>query len=94
MKTVGKGIREVRKAADDLRRSTGIDELLRDEDLRNPLRGIDQDRPATLPAYKLSAADLERETPREGVDAAQARVAAEQEARVAATEGTPGAGIG
>jgi sec-independent protein translocase protein TatB len=94
MKTVGKGLREVRKAADDLRRSTGIDELLRDEDLRNPLRGIDQDRPATVPSYKLSAADLERENPREGVDAAQARAAAEQEARVAASEGTPGAGLG
>ena len=33
MKTVGKGMRDVRRAADDLRRSTGIDELLRDEEL-------------------------------------------------------------
>ena len=79
MKTVGKGIRDVRRAAEDLRRSTGIDELLRDEDLRNPLRDIDK------PPYKLTAFDRERENPREGVDVAYARVAAEAEARVAQT---------
>lgn len=83
MKTVGKGLRDVRRAAEDLRRSTGIDELLRDEDLRNPLR----DRPATNPEsvapYKLSAADKERELPREGIDAVHARVQAEADARVA-----------
>ena len=98
MKTVGKGLRDVRRAAEDLRRSTGIDELLRDEDLRNPLR----DRPATNPEsaapYKLSAADKERELPREGIDAAHARVQAEADARVAqgggllppSTPGLPG----
>jgi sec-independent protein translocase protein TatB len=80
MKTVGKGLRDVRRAADDLRRSTGIDELMRDEDLRNPLR--------EPPPRSLSAAELERETPREGVDVEQARVVAEQTARV---EQTPSA---
>jgi sec-independent protein translocase protein TatB len=90
MKTVGKGIREVRKAADDLRRSTGIDDLMRDEDLRNPLRGIDQDRPASTP-YKLTPGDLARENPREGIDAEFARLEAEREARVAAQDAVPGA---
>jgi sec-independent protein translocase protein TatB len=79
MKTVGKGIRDMRRAADDLRRSTGIDELLADEDLRNPLRDID--KPAV---YQLNARDREMEMPREGVDVAHARVTAEAEARVAA----------
>jgi len=88
MKTVGKGIRDVRRAAEDLRRSTGIDELLRDEDLRNPLR----DREATPPkpaTYQLGAADFERELPREGIDTAHDRVAAENDARVVATGSLP-----
>jgi sec-independent protein translocase protein TatB len=74
MKTVGKGMRDVRRAADDLRRSTGIDELLRDEELRNPLR--------EPPPRPLSASDLERESPREGVDTEHARVQAEHSQRV------------
>jgi sec-independent protein translocase protein TatB len=86
MKTVGKGIREIRKAADDLRRSTGIDDMMRDEDLRNPLRGLDQERPASVP-YKLTAGDLSRESPREGIDAEFARQDAEREARVAQSPG-------
>jgi sec-independent protein translocase protein TatB len=90
MKTVGKGIREVRRAADDLRRSTGIDEILSDNDLRNPLRGIDQAPPQNTP-YQLTANDLVRENPREGIDSEHARMAAEREARVAATEGMPNA---
>jgi sec-independent protein translocase protein TatB len=80
MKTVGKGIRDVKRAAEDLRRSTGIDELMRDEDLRNPLRERERESAA---AYKLTPADKERECPREGIDAAHARVQAESEARVA-----------
>lgn len=79
MKTVGKGLRDMRRAAEDLRRSTGIDELLADEDLRNPLRDIEK------PPYQLTASDRERETPREGVDAAHARVVAEAAMRVAHT---------
>jgi sec-independent protein translocase protein TatB len=74
MKTVGKGMRDVRRAADDLRRSTGIDELMRDEELRNPLR--------EPPPRPLSAAELERESPREGVDGEHARVLAERKLRV------------
>jgi sec-independent protein translocase protein TatB len=79
MKTLGKGLRDVRRAAEDLRRSTGIDELMADEDLRNPLRDIDK------PAYVFSGADRERELPREGVDVAHARVVADAAARVAHT---------
>lgn len=86
MKTLGKGLRDVRRAAEDLRRSTGIDELLADEDLRNPLRDID--KPAS---YQLSGADRERESPREGVDVAHARVLHESAARVAHTPAPEGA---
>ena len=86
MKTVGKGIRDVRRAAEDLRRSTGIDELLRDEDLRNPLRDRTPEKPAP---YRLGAADFERELPRDGLDAAHERVRVEDDARVAATGALP-----
>lgn len=37
MKTIGKGMRDVRRTTNELRRSTGIDELLEDDDLRDPL---------------------------------------------------------
>lgn len=84
MKTVGKGMRDVRRAADDLRRSTGIDELLRDEQLRNPLK-MDPPRRA------LTAAELERESPREGVDVEEARAQTEIAARVEQTK-APGDG--
>jgi sec-independent protein translocase protein TatB len=68
MKTVGKGMREVKRASNELRRSTGIDELLRDEEIRNPLKSTPP--PAR---YTLRAADRERENPREGIDTAHAR---------------------
>ena len=84
MKTVGKGMRDVRRAADDLRRSTGIDELMRDEDLRNPLR--------EPPPRSLTAAELEREIPREGIDVEQERVAGELAARVEQGANEPGHG--
>jgi hypothetical protein len=54
---------------------------MRDEDLRNPLR--------EPPPRSLTAAELERESPREGVDVEQARVAAEQSARVQQTKSLP-----
>ncbi|MBC7174278.1 MAG: twin-arginine translocase TatA/TatE family subunit, partial [Polyangiaceae bacterium] len=37
MKAVGKGMREFRRTTRELRSTVGIDELLRDEDLRDPL---------------------------------------------------------
>ena len=88
MKTVGKGIRDLRRAAEDLRRSTGIDELLNDEDLRNPMRDVEK------PPYQLSPADRERESPRQGVDAAHAEVVAEAGARVGAQPTQAGEGPG
>ena len=84
LKTVGKGVREVRRASDELRKSVGIDELMRDEDLRNPMR----DRPEQ-PSYKLTKADLEREQPDESVDVAFARARAEDAARVAQQASPP-----
>lgn len=70
MKTVGKGMREVRKASTELRRSIGVDELLQDETLRNPMRQAPPPRPQ--PTYKLQPVDFEREAPPQGVDIAHA----------------------
>jgi sec-independent protein translocase protein TatB len=77
MKTVGKGMREVRKASNELRKSTGIDELLNDDELRNPLKDQKPIR------RSLVAADLEREVPPHGVDVSHAQHRAESLARVA-----------
>jgi sec-independent protein translocase protein TatB len=81
MKTVGKGMREVKRATNDLRRSTGIDELLNDEEIRNPLRDREPAKPQRQP---LRPSDRERESPNEGVDTAHARVQFESSARVPA----------
>lgn len=76
MKAVGKGLREFRRATRELRSSVGIDELLRDEDLRDLRRPIDLNSPArrsakpTRPAYELTDDDLEKEFPSEGTDLA------------------------
>ncbi len=78
MKTVGKGMREVRKASGELRRTVGIEQLLADDDLRDPMR-------KTPPRHKLTPSDLERESPPEGVDVAALRQKTEEAARVAAT---------
>src|SRR5690349_17051067 len=80
MKTVGKGMRDIKKASNDLRRSTGIDELLADEDLRRPLR----EEPQAPKRQELRQIDRERENPPEGVDAAHARAQAESASRTAA----------
>jgi sec-independent protein translocase protein TatB len=79
MKTVGKGMREVKRATNDLRRSTGIDELLNDEEIRNPLKA--DAKPQRQP---LRPSDRERENPSEGVDMAFARTQLEASARVPA----------
>jgi len=80
-KAIGKGVRQFRRATRELRNSTGIDELMRDEDLadlRNPLAGLmrsDESGLAGVPARvvsgrraDLSAEDRAREYPPEGVD--------------------------
>jgi hypothetical protein len=72
---MGKGIREFRRATRELKSSVGLDELMKDEDLRE-LRNLGRGglntaprRPAADPLrYELTDADHEREYPPEGVD--------------------------
>jgi sec-independent protein translocase protein TatB len=85
MKTVGKGMRDLRRASDELRKSTGIDELLNDEDLRNPMRPE-----APKPRYQISPADVARQEPLDGVDGAYARESAERAARLPRVVHGPG----
>ncbi len=51
MKTLGKGMRDVRRTTNELRRSTGIDEILEENDLRDPLglKKPTQKKPAPKP---------------------------------------------
>lgn len=92
MKAVGKGVREFRRTTRDIRSTVGIDELLRDEDLRDPLGMNRPVKPRTVaskpsappsesgtaasPSKALSAEQLRREQPPEGVDIAQMQAAA------------------
>lgn len=87
MRTVGKGIREIRKATTDLRKHSGIDELMRDDPagLRALSRDISRD-PAPRREQKLSAHDLAKESPVEGVDIAHAHYLAKKNAAAAAKE--------
>ncbi|MEM6956203.1 MAG: twin-arginine translocase TatA/TatE family subunit, partial [Myxococcota bacterium] len=69
MRTVGKGLREVRKAAGELRKHSGIDELMRDDPIG--MRALNRDiqrAPAPRRDHKLTAKDRAQELPREGVD--------------------------
>jgi sec-independent protein translocase protein TatB len=82
MKTLGKGMRDVRRTTNDLRRSTGIDEILEENDLRDPfgLKSPVQKKPApkvakpvTHPVAERSVAGLSNdalliEQPPGGVD--------------------------
>jgi len=70
MKAVGKGLREFRRTTRELRNSVGIDELLRDEDLRELRRPIDLNRKPKprRPAYELTDDDAEAEFPADGTD--------------------------
>jgi len=81
MQTVGKGMREFRKATRELRAQVGIDEVLnevrKDVDIRDPL-GIRDLKLAgkdvsNIAPKGLSAIDLELEQPYEGVDLKHAR---------------------
>lgn len=87
MRTVGKGLREIRKATTDLRKHSGIDELMRDDPagLRALGRDISRD-PAPRREQKLSAHDLAKESPVEGVDIAHAHYLAKKNAAAAAKE--------
>ena len=76
LKAVGKGVREFRRATRELKSSVGLDELMKDEDLRE-LRNLSRggltapDRKYTPPVparYELTDADYKKEQPPEGVD--------------------------
>lgn len=81
MKTAGKVLREVRKATTELRKQSGIDEVMRDDPagLRSLQRELNR-APAPRRTQRLSAEDLARESPEEGVDLAHARQMAERAA--------------
>ncbi len=89
MKSVGRAMREFRKATRELRAQVGLDELLADEDLANPMRRVPpRVRPdvaapraaaaavaASAPGTTtpVPAAQRREEYPSEGVDIAEAR---------------------
>jgi len=75
LKAVVRAYQEFRRATRELRASTGIDELLQDEDLRSlrqPLY-VPPPKKAEPPKRSLSQAERERESPAAGVDIAEAR---------------------
>lgn len=83
LKAVVKGYREFRRATRELRASTGIDEILQDEDLRDlrkPLY-VPPPKQRTVPAKpavkkrSLSFSERVQEDPPEGVDVAEIRQA-------------------
>lgn len=84
MKTIGKGVRDLRKATRDLREQSGIDELLREDD---PLGVRDLRRDLAAPAKnpandtprRMSPEDLALEQPAAGVDLVHARAQADRE---------------
>jgi TatA/E family protein of Tat protein translocase len=109
MKAVGRGMREFRKATDDLRQQVGLDELMRDEEWRDPLglrKPLGTAAPSPSRDRGITAADRLREYPPEGVDVRHAfdamaasleQKGAEGEggsAGEAKGEGGPGAGTG
>ena len=78
MRSVGRAMREFKKASNELRAQVGDDELMRDDDLRNPMRPAPKTRP--LPRTDLAASaprpsDSDSPThPSQGVDIAEARL--------------------
>jgi Tat protein translocase TatB subunit len=71
VKTLGKGIREVRRTTRELRSTVGLDEVLRDDTMRDPL-GLKKPVAATSSHRRASLAfedeDRARERPEQGVD--------------------------
>ncbi len=70
MKAMGKGLREFRRATRELKAASGIDELMRDDDLRNPLHA--KKKPKPRPTYQMDAADRLKERPKAGTDISHA----------------------
>jgi sec-independent protein translocase protein TatB len=94
IKAVGKGIREFRRASTELRKQSGIDDLLRDDDLAG-IRKLQQDV-MKEPPPALTTEDRLRERPTEGVDLVDARDRAKQEverARAAAARAAEAATV-
>lgn len=78
MKSVAKGLKEFRSASNELRRQAGIDEIMRDVDVRTlttPQRQLPSQQSSRAPR-RLSVAELERERPEDGVDIVRARAEA------------------
>lgn len=73
MKAVGRGLREFQQAAQDLRSQVGIDEIMRDDELRDPLglRRASSETPKR--EGSVTESDQSREYPAEGVDLRHAR---------------------
>lgn len=73
LKTVMRGYREFRKATRDLRASTGIDELMRDEDLRDLRELRELKKPLFVPPAKKAAAPARKAAPSKPVAARKPR---------------------
>jgi sec-independent protein translocase protein TatB len=85
MKAVGKGVREFRRTTREIRSTVGLDELMRDEDFRDPLGMKKPVKPRAATAKNtakrgaaasemaLSEDQLRQEQPPEGVDIAHVR---------------------
>ena len=81
MKAVGKGMRDLRKASTDLRKQSGLDDLMREDPLG--VRELEREirRPvAPQRSQKLTHEMREAEAPAEGVDLASARRRLEEKA--------------
>lgn len=91
MKTVGQGVREIRRASNELRRTVGIDEMMRETDeVRRAVR-----EPYKRPEPRaLTTGEQDHEAPLEGVDVAEARHRAEVGMPVARERTTPAAATG
>jgi sec-independent protein translocase protein TatB len=86
IKSVGRAMREFRKATRELRAQVGLDELMNDEDLAQPLRRVPPRVRPDVAAPRVAAnpvapstapgASPADEYPAEGVDVAEARRAA------------------
>jgi len=72
MKAMGKGLREFRRATRELKNAAGIDELLRDDALRDPLKAAKLKKHKPRPVYERTAEDLLKERPKAGTDISHA----------------------
>jgi Sec-independent protein translocase protein TatA len=92
VKAVSKGVKEFRRTTRELRSTVGIDELLNDEDFRDPLgmkqpikprpprHASDVPTPRPMRESELDEAELLQENPPEGVDVLAMRAAEEPKA--------------